>query len=59
MPFQFITNYSTLRKVDNFIEENNYSESCHIILFCCKYSIYENLTNYLHKFICFCPSCHK
>lgn len=57
MPFQFITNYKTLKNVDNIIEENNYTESCHIILFCCKYSIYENLTNSLHKCIFFYPSC--
>lgn len=56
MPFQFITNYNTLRNVDNFIEENNYTEECYVQLFCCKYSIYENLTNYFHKMICFCPT---
>lgn len=55
MPFQFISNYNTLRNVDDFIVENNYKESCNVRLFCCKYSIYENLTNYLHKMTCFCP----
>lgn len=59
MPFQFITNYNTLRNMDNYIKENNYNEECYVQLLCCKYSIYSNLTNYLHKFICYCSNCYK